>query len=239
MRVKHAMKLFVGTSGYAYKQWKGKFYPAKFTDKAMLGFYGQQFNTVEINNTFYRMPSEKVLEHWCDEVPESFSFSIKASRRITHHGRLKDVADSVDFLFKQLKAMGNKLGPVLFQLPPNLKRDLPRLLTFLDMLPADQKVAMEFRHISWFDETVFATLRDRNIALCIADGELKEEIPFVSTAEWGYLRLRAVEYTDQAIGAWAETVASQDWNDSYVFFKHEDEATGPRLAKHFLELTGR
>ena len=230
------MHLFVGTSGYAYKQWKGKFYPAKCTDKDMLGFYGQQFNTVEINNTFYRMPSERVLEHWCEEVPQDFSFSIKASRRITHHGRLKDVSDSVAFLFKQLAVMGNKLGPVLFQLPPNLKLDLPRLLSFLDLLPANQKVALEFRHISWFDDAVFAALRERDVALCIADGELKEDVPFVSTAPWGYLRLRAVEYTDDAIGDWAEVVRSQDWNEVYVFFKHEDEATGPRLAKRFIEI---
>lgn len=230
------MQLFVGTSGYAYKQWKGKFYPAKFTDKDMLGFYGQQFNTVEINNTFYRMPSQSVLEHWCEQVPDHFAFSIKASRRITHHGRLKDVTDSVDFLFKQLEVMGNKVGPVLFQLPPNLKMDLPRLQAFLELLPEGRKVAMEFRHISWFHESVYAVLRERDVALCIADGELTDEIPFVSTAPWGYLRLRAVEYSDPAIGEWAAKVMAQAWAESYVFFKHEDEATGPRLAKRFLEI---
>jgi uncharacterized protein YecE (DUF72 family) len=230
------MQLFVGTSGYAYKQWKGKFYPAKLADKDMLAFYGERFDTVEVNNTFYRMPSGKVLERWCAEVPDHFSFSIKASRRITHQGRIKDVADSVDFLFEQLKVMSNKLGPVLFQLPPNLKMDLPRLAGFLDMLPQDRKVAMEFRHISWFDEVVYAALREHDVALCITDGEIKEEIPFVATAPWGYLRLRAVEYADGAIREWAETVKSQDWEEAYIFFKHEDEATGPKLAKRFLEI---
>jgi len=230
------MRLFVGTSGYAYKQWKGKFYPERIADKAMLGFYGQQFNTVEINNTFYRIPSEQVLRHWCAEVPDDFSFSIKASRRITHERRLKDVADSVPFLFERLEVMDDKLGPVLFQLPPNLKMDLPRLVDFLDLLPAGRDIAMEFRHISWFDDAVYSALGQRNVALCISDGEMKEQVPFVSTAPWGYLRLRAVEYTVEAIAAWVDRIKSQEWSRAYVFFKHEDEATGPALARKFLEM---
>ena len=230
------MNVLVGTSGYAYKPWKGKFYPARLPDKEMLPFYAERFQTVEINHTFYRMPADPVLARWCEQVPEDFSFSVKASRAITHHERLKEAGDAVAFLFQRLETLGSRLGPVLFQLPPNMRLDLPRLQGFLALLPPGHRVAMEFRHISWFDEAVFATLRERDVALCLADGELKEEVPFVSTANWGYLRLRAVEYTDEAIGAWAERVRGQEWTRAYVFFKHEDEATGPRLARRFIEL---
>lgn len=232
------MKTFVGTSGYAYKPWKGKFYPAKLPDKEMLAFYAERFDTVEINHTFYRMPADPVLARWCEQVPEDFSFSVKASRAITHHARLKEAGDAAAFLFERLETLGARLGPVLFQLPPNMRLDLPRLQAFLAVLPEGRRVAVEFRHVSWFDETVFETLRERDVALCVADGELKEEVPFVSTANWGYLRLRAVEYTDEAIGAWAERVRGQEWTRAYVFFKHEDEATGPRLARRFIELMG-
>jgi len=232
------LKTLVGTSGYAYKPWKGKFYPARLPDKEMLPFYAERFGTVEINHTFYRMPADPVLARWCEQVPEDFSFSVKASRAITHHARLKEAADAVAFLFQRLETLGSRLGPVLFQLPPNMRLDLPRLQAFLAVLPQGRPVAMEFRHISWFDETVFETLRERDVALCVADGELKEEAPFVSTASWGYLRLRAVEYTDAAIGAWAERVRGQEWARAYVFFKHEDEATGPRLARRFIEMMG-
>ena len=232
------MKTFVGTSGYAYKPWKGKFYPAKLPDKEMLPFYAERFDTVEINHTFYRMPADPVLARWCEQVPEGFSFSVKASRAIAHHARLKEAGDAVAFLFQRLETLGSRLGPVLFQLPPNMRLDLPRLQAFLAVLPEGRRVAVEFRHISWFDETVFETLRERDVALCMADGELKEAVPFVSTASWGYLRLRAVEYTDEAIGAWAEQVRGQEWARAYVFFKHEDEATGPRLARRFIEMMG-
>ena len=230
------MKTFVGTSGFAYKPWKGKFYPARLPDKEMLPFYAERFDTVEINNTFYRMPADPVLARWREQVPEGFSFSIKAPRAITHHARLKQAGDAVAFLFERLESLGERLGPVLFQLPPNLKLDLPRLRDFLATLPGERRVAMEFRHLSWFDDAVFDALREHDAALCIADGELEGEAPFVSTASWGYLRLRAVDYTDEAIGAWAERVREQQWDRGYVFFKHEDEATGPRLAARFIEL---
>ena len=230
------MKTFVGTSGYAYKPWKGRFYPAGLPDKEMLPFYAGRFDTVEINHTFYRMPADPVLARWREQVPEGFSFSVKASRAITHHARLKEAGDAVGFLFRRLVSLGETLGPVLFQLPPNLRLDLPRLQAFLGLLPEGRRVAMEFRHISWFDEAVFEALREHDVALCVADGELKEEVPFVSTAGWGYVRLRAVDYTDEAIGAWADRVRGQEWASAYVFFKHEDEATGPRLAQRFIEL---
>ena len=230
------MKTFVGTSGYAYKPWKGKFYPAQLPDKEMLPFYARRFDTVEINHTFYRMPADAVLARWREQVSDGFSFSVKASRAITHHARLKEPGDAVAFLFQRLDSLGDRLGPVLFQLPPNLRLDLARLRDFLGVLPGERRVAMEFRHISWFDEVVFDTLREHGVALCIADGELEDDIPFVATADWGYLRLRAVDYTDEAIGAWAEKVREQKWARGYVFFKHEDAATGPRLAARFIEL---
>ena len=230
------MKTFVGTSGFAYKPWKGKFYPAGLPDREMLPFYAARFDTVEINNTFYRMPADPVLARWREQVPEGFSFSIKASRAITHFSRLKEAGDAVAFLFERLDSLGDKLGPVLFQLPPNLRLDLPRLRDFLAALPGERRVAVEFRHLSWFDDAVYETLREHDAALCVADGELEGEAPFVSTAGWGYLRLRAVDYTDAAIGAWAERLRGQQWTHGYVFFKHEDEATGPRLAARFIEL---
>lgn len=230
------MKTFVGTSGYAYKPWKGRFYPAGLPDKEMLSFYARRFDTVEINHTFYRMPADPVLARWREQVSEDFSFSVKAPRAITHHARLKQTGDAVAFLFQRLESLGDRLGPVLFQLPPNLRLDLPRLRDFLGTVPTQRQVAMEFRHVSWFDEAVFDTLREHDVALCVADGELDGAVPFVSTASWGYLRLRAVDYTDEAIGTWAERVGQQDWTRGYVFFKHEDEATGPKLATRFIEL---
>lgn len=230
------MKTFVGTSGYAYRPWKGRFYPAGTPDREMLPFYACRFDTVEINHTFYRMPADPVLARWREQVSEGFSFSVKAPRAITHHARLRPAGDAVAFLFQRLEALGETLGPVLFQLPPTLRLDLPRLRDFLGTVPGGRRVAVEFRHSSWFDEAVFDTLRGHDAALCIADGETEGEVPLVSTASWGYLRLRAVDYADAVVGAWAEKVRAQKWASGYVFFKHEDEATGPRLAARFREL---
>jgi len=233
------MRTLVGTSGYAYKEWKGKFYPDDLAQNRWLEFYSGQFGTVEINNTFYRMPSSEVLRQWAAQVPDGFVFVIKASRRITHLGRLKNVADPVAFLFEKIGELGTKLGPVLFQLPPTMRKDLERLQSFLQLLPSGRKAAIEFRNETWFDDEVFAALRDRDVALCIADGELKTgSVPFVSTASWGYLRLRGVEYTDDQLSAWADRIGGTGWDESYVFFKHEDEATGPRLARRFIEIAG-
>ncbi len=229
------MSLYVGTSGYSYKEWKGTFYPKDLPAKAMLRYYGERFRTVEINNTFYRMPTASVLETWAAAVPVDFKFVLKASQRITHMQRLKDVGDSISYLFETAGALGQRLGPVLFQLPPNLKKDATRLRSFLALLPRG-RAALEFRHASWFDEEVFGLLRDRQTALCIAEAEDGVEVPFVSTAAFGYLRLRRPDYGDEELIEWVERVRQQDWQDAFVFFKHEDEGKGPQMAKRFCEL---
>ena len=227
------MQRYIGTSGFAYKEWRGSFYPEDIKDSDMLSFYAAQFNAVEINNTFYRMPSEKVLSDWAADVPSDFRFVLKASRQITHIKRLKEgVAEPLEYFLRNARVLGDRLGPILVQLPPNLKLDLDRLRVFLDLLPTDVRFAFEFRHNSWHDDAVFDALRSRNAALCIAhtkDGET----PFVPTASWGYVRLRKVQYTDADLASWRERIASAPWTDVHVFFKHEEEATGPALARRF------
>ena len=230
------MDLYVGTSGYSYKEWKGTFYPEDLPDKQMLRFYGERFRSVEINNTFYRMPKASVLEAWAKEVPADFMFVLKASQRITHHQRLKDTDDSVSYLLEVAGALKERLGPLLFQLPPYLKKDAPRLREFLALLPSDRRAAFEFRHQSWFDDEVFGLLRDHRAVLCIAEAENDLEIPFVSTADWGYLRLRRPDYGDAELKAWAKRVQEQKWREAFIFFKHEEEGKGPEMAKRFLKL---
>jgi len=230
------MNLYVGTSGYSYKEWKGTFYPEDLPEKQMLRFYGERFRSVEINNTFYRMPKASILEAWAAEVPADFKFVLKASQRITHMQRLKDAGDSVSYLLKVAGALNDRLGPVLFQLPPYLKKDAPRLGDFLALLPSDRRAAFEFRDQSWFDEEVFGLLRDHQAALCIAEAEDGLEVPFVSTAEWGYLRLRRPDYGDADLKERIERVRKQGWKDAFVFFKHEDEGKGPQMARRFLDL---
>ena len=230
------MSLYVGTSGYSYKEWKGTFYPKELPAKGMLRYYGEQFRTVEINNTFYRMPKVSVLETWAADVPADFKFVLKASQRITHMQRLKDADDSVSYLLETAGALQGRLGPLLFQLPPNMKKDAPRLRAFLALLPPQRLAAFEFRHPSWFDDEVFGLLRDHQAALCIAEAEDGVEVPFVSTAQWGYLRLRRPDYGDAELSAWVRRVREQPWQDAFVFFKHEDEGKGPRMAKRFIEL---
>jgi len=176
------MNFYVGTSGYSYKEWKGTFYPDDLAGKEMLRFYGERFRSVEINNTFYRMPKASVLEEWAAEVPADFKFVLKASQRITHKQRLKDTGDSVSYLLEVAGVLKERLGPLLFQLPPFLKKDAPRLREFLALLPTGRRAAFEFRHQSWFDDEVFSLLRDRRAALCIAEAENDLETPFVATA---------------------------------------------------------
>src|SRR6266480_2244271 len=230
------MNLYVGTSGYSYKEWRGTFYPEDMPDKQMLHYYGERFRSVEINNTFYRMPKASVLEAWAAEVPADFKFVLKASQQITHKQRLKDSGDSVSYLLKVAGALKERLGPLLFQLPPFLKKDAPRLRDFLALLPPDHRAAFEFRHQSWFDDEVFSLLRDQRAALCIAEAENDLEIPFVSTADWGYLRLRRPDYGDAELKAWAKRVDEQKWGEAFIFFKHEEEGKGPEMAKRFLKL---
>ena len=228
------MNLYVGTSGYSYKEWKGTFYPEDLPDKKMLHFYGERFRSVEINNTFYRMPKPSMLEAWTAEVPADFKFVIKASQQITHIKRLKDVEDSVSYLLEVTGTLKERLGPLLFQLPPHLKKDAVRLRDFLALLPAERRAAIEFRHQSWFDDEVFNLLRDRKAALCIAEAEEGVEVPFVSTADWGYLRLRRPDYGDAELKSWIDRVRQPGWQEAFIFFKHEDEGKGPAFAKQFL-----
>ena len=227
------MKRYTGTSGFAYKEWKGSFYPEDMKDSGMLPFYASHFNAVEINNTFYRMPSEKVLSGWAEEVPPEFRFVLKASRQITHIKRLKEAAEPLEYFLRNARVLGDRLGPILIQLPPNLKLDLDRLRAFLDLIPNDVRAAFEFRHESWHDEAVFDALREHAAALCIAHTE-EGETPFVPTASWGYVRLRNVVYEGDELEKWATRIRSASWSDAYVFFKHEDEGTGPALARRFL-----
>jgi uncharacterized protein YecE (DUF72 family) len=228
--------LYVGTSGYSYKEWKGAFYPKTLPPKKMLGYYGEHFRTVEINYTFRRVPAASVLKTWADAVPADFQFVLKAPERITHVKRLKDVSDSVSDFLEIAGKLAKRLGPLLFQLPPNFKKDVASLRALLALLPSRYRVALEFRHSSWFDDDVFGLLRHHRAALCLADAEDNLEVPFVATADWGYLRLRQAGYGAAELKAWVKRVQEQDWQDAFVFFKHEDECKGPQLAKQFMEL---
>src|SRR6266446_2256128 len=230
------MNLYVGTSGYSYKEWKGTFYPKDLPDKQMLKFYGERFRSVEINNTFYRMPKPSVLEAWAAEVPPDFKFVLKASQRITHMQRLKDAGDSVAYLLKVAGALKERLGPVLFQLPPFLKKDLARLRDFLALLPAERPAAFEFRNESWQDEEVYAALRAKGAMLCYTDTEEGDSPPVVATAGCGYLRLRRTRYEDADLGDWAERIAALRLERAYVYFMHEDDALGTVFARKLMEL---
>jgi uncharacterized protein YecE (DUF72 family) len=232
------MQLYTGTSGYAYKEWKGVFYPEDLPAGDMLRFYGSRLGAVEINNTFYRLPKVSVLEAWGEQVPDPFRFSIKASRKITHFKRLKPEArDETLYLVETVRSLGQHLGTLLFQLPPNMKADVDRLSAFLDLLPREIPAAFEFRHDSWGDESVHDALRDRAVALVCADTEESDgDEPLVSTTGWGYLRLRRPSYTDADLGRWADTIRAQGWGHVFVFFKHEDEGAGPRMAERFAAL---
>jgi uncharacterized protein YecE (DUF72 family) len=223
------MQVLTGTSGFSYTAWRGSFYPEKLAEAKMLAYYAERLRTVEINNSFYRMPSPEALGKWAAETPPSFHFALKSPRRITHEKKLADVGDSLQRLEQAARTLGDKLGPILFQLPPFLRKDLPRLDDFLAALPAGLRAAMEFRHESWFSEDVYDRLRARGAALCIAESE-DLATPTVATASWGYLRLRRQDYDRAAVATWAERIRAQPWNIAYVFFKHEDEGRGPALA---------
>jgi uncharacterized protein YecE (DUF72 family) len=227
----------VGTSGFAYPKWKGSFYPAKFPNKDMLGYYAGHFSAVEINNTFYTPPTAALLEGWAAQVPADFRFVLKASQDITHRKRLKEVGDLVVAFLETAAVLKKRLGPILFQLPPNFKKDVERLGGLLELLPKGCKAAVEFRHTSWFDDEVYGLLRRRKAALCVAEAD-DLATPCVATADWGYLRLRKAEYTDTALSAWAKQIAAQSWTECFTFFKHEDTGTGPRYAAKLLELLG-
>jgi uncharacterized protein YecE (DUF72 family) len=229
----YLMQLYVGTSGYNYDAWKGSFYPDKLPKAKMLSFYATQLKTVEINYTFYRMPSEKTVRAWIPETPPGFRFALKASQRITHQKRLKETEELVTYFFTTAAVLGDRLGPILFQLPPNLKADLPRLEAFLDGLPAGTKVAFEFRHESWWTDAVYGALSKKGAALCVADAA-ELATPMQRTAPYGYFRLRREDYDERSLAVWADRVASAGFTDDvFVFFKHEDRALGVSYARAF------
>jgi uncharacterized protein YecE (DUF72 family) len=235
------MKILVGTSGWSYKEWKGSFYPEKLPAEDMLRFYASRFPTVEVNNSFYRIPSERVLAGWAEQVPEAFRFVLKASRRVTHNSRLKDEDGSLDYFLRAVNPLGERLGPTLFQLPPTFKKDASRLQDFLARLPRRWVAAIEFRHPTWFDEEIYGLLRTRNVALVAVDEDEGEGTgaPLVPTASWGYLRLRRTQYDAAALQSWADRIGKQRWTEAYVFLKHEEgRPTGPAVAQEMKQLTG-
>ena len=219
-------RLWAGASGYSFKEWKGPFYPEKIKPEEMLSYYAERLPTVEINNTFYRMPKVDVLENWRATTPETFRFAIKASRRITHMARIKaeSAADSVNFLYRNLAALGAKRGAVLFQLPPNLKKDLPRLTEFLRLLPDEHRAAFEFRNDSWFADDVYDALKTAGATLCLSEREDNAPPPLVETAPWGYVRLRLETYSDEDLREWARRLEAASWREIYVYFMHEPTA---------------
>lgn len=226
--------IYVGTSGYNYPEWKGTFYPPDISAAEMLRFYAVRFPTVEINYSFYRMPNAKTLGGWAASTPEPFVFGLKAPRRITHERRLKDIGEPLAYFRDAARTLGSKLGPLFFQLPPNFRKDTGRLGDLLAMLPPEERHAFEFRHASWFADDVYELLRARNAALCIADTEAGTT-PWVPTADFGYVRLRDADYSDQALADWADRLRQSSWRDAYVYFKHEASGVGPALARRLLD----
>jgi uncharacterized protein YecE (DUF72 family) len=230
------MNLYVGTTGYSYKEWKGSFYPEKLPAKEMLAYYAVRLRAVEINNTFYRRPQKTVLENWKEQVPHGFKFSVKAPQTITHFRRLKDAHEQTKYFLETVATLDDRLGPILFQLPSNMKKDLERLETFLTSLPAGTRSAFEFRHPTWFDDDVLELLSKGNFALCISDTDELPVSHIDKTADWGYLRLRRINYSEKNLRQWVKRMREQNWQDSFVFFKHEDEGSGPKLAAQFMKL---
>ena len=232
---RHEVCCRIGTSGWNYPHWSGVFYPPGMKSTAWFQHYARFFDTVEVNNTFYRMPSAKTLASWREQAPASFRFALKAPQQVTHRLRLRDASDPVAHFHRVAAELGDRLGPALYQLPPTMKKDLPRLADFLALLPAGARTAFEFRHVSWFSDDVYDALRSRNAALCVAESE-DLEVPLVATADFGYLRLRREAYGPGEITAWCERILDQPWGEAFVFFKHEDPAKGPRLAEAIVAL---
>jgi uncharacterized protein YecE (DUF72 family) len=228
------MQLLAGTSGFSYKEWLGRFYPEKLPADEMLRYYAERFPTVEINNTFYRMPAEAILARWSQEVPQTFAFTLKAPRRITHEKRLAGVSAEVAELIRRTHALEGRLGVLLFQLPPFLKKDLPRLKDFLTVIPSSHRVALEFRNDTWQDEQVYAMLREHNAILCVTDTD-SGDTPFIATSDQAYLRLRRTHYEDGELRAWAERLVTLPLDRIYVYFMHEDDAVGTGFARILTE----
>ena len=232
------MNFWVGTSGFQYSEWKGNFYPEDLPTPKMLPFYAERFATTEINYTFHRIPAQKTIENWKAQTPHRFRFALKAPQKITHWSKLRDCANTIDYFCKMVTELGERLGPVLFQLPPTFKKDADVLSSFVRELPSI-RAAFEFRHDSWFEEEIFELLKSRNIALCIADTDAITT-PKEITADYGYLRLRREDYTEEDVKSWSEFVRKQNtsWSDAFVYFKHEESGIGPKLASRMTKLLG-
>jgi uncharacterized protein YecE (DUF72 family) len=233
------VKTYVGTSGWSYKEWKGEFYPPKLPQEDMLKFYASRFAAVEVNNSFYRIPSERVLAGWAEQVTPEFRFVMKASRRVTHNGRLANEDGSLEYFLRAVNPLGERLGPTLFQLPPTFKKDVPRLRGFLARLPKRWMAAFEFRHASWFDAEVYEILQAHDCPLVTVDEEEAQGsgAPLVPTASWGYFRLRRGAYDTAALAAWASRIRRPEWREAYVFLKHEDGSPrGPGAAQELRDL---
>jgi uncharacterized protein YecE (DUF72 family) len=229
------MQIHAGTSGFSYDEWRGSFYPEDLPQAGMLGYYSARLGSVEVNNTFYQMPKAALLERWRDAVPGDFCFALKAGRRITHVQRLKDSRESVRYFYEAAAVLGERLGPVLFQLPPFAQKDAGLLREFLRLPPAGARIAFEFRHPSWFDDEIFGLLSERSAALCGGDSDMGDRSPpLVATADFGYLRLRAATYDAAAIRSWSERIQAQPWKAAFVYFKHE--VFGPAYALHLTSL---
>lgn len=230
-----AMRYLIGTSGYNYPEWRGTFYPEKFSTAKMLAFYAERFNTVEVNYTFYRIPTPALLEGWAKGTPEDFTFTLKAPRRITHDAKLQRCEELTQVFCKTATTLGSKLGVLLFQLPPTFKRDDAVFGQFLDLIPEGTRAAFEFRHASWHDDAVFEALRRRNLALCVADSE-KMSTPVLATADYAYFRLRDEGYQPADIGQWATTISGLNGvAAAYVYFKHEEQGKGPEFARILMQ----
>jgi uncharacterized protein YecE (DUF72 family) len=232
------MNVHVGTSGWSYREWKGSFYPPELRPAEMLNFYASRFSTVEVNNSFYRIPSERVLAGWAEQVPPDFRFVMKASRRITHNSRLQD-DDALGFFLRAVNPLGPRLGPTLFQLPPTFALDLSRLQAFIAKLPKRWPAALEFRHPSWFEDSVYDLLHSRDLALVGVDEDegAGKGAPLVPTASWGYLRLRRTEYDAPALQQWTREILQQGWSNAFVFLKHEEGSPcGPGAALELQDL---
>ena len=233
------MNLYVGTSGYSYKEWKGRFYPEKIPAKEMLSYYASRFQAVELNNTFYRLPQDSMIESWKSQVPDNFRFSVKASQGITHFRRLKDAAGATRLMLERISPLEDRLGVVFFRLPPEMKKDIKRLETFLKHLPANPPAVFQLEDPTWFDDDVFASLRSHNRAFCVVDTDETPVSQIKKTADWGYVRLRRASYSVSELKKWIARIRAQEWKQTFVFFKHEDEGTGPKLAAQFLSLANK
>lgn len=231
------MKLWIGTSGYSYAEWKGSFYPASLAATKMFGFYSERFSTVEINATFYRMPTDKLIAGWVNAAPEGFRYTLKAPKLFTYSKHLLDCEQPLEFFVGRARNLGENRAALLFHLPPYLKKDVGVLKAFLALLPRDLRCSFEFRNAGWHDDEVYSALADAGAALCISDSD-KLTTPLVATTTWGYLRLRDEGYGPAEIARWHEQITAQKWSDAYVYFKHEDAGKGAQFAQELKALAG-